>query len=146
MRNENVIIQNRVSAMIAFTGLIVVITNVFRNIHFRERPVIEILHDPSISVVFIFSLIVYLTRKIESRVIQYIHIAVFMMNAALALIDGYESFHGMGFIFLTMALSYRYGLLEKYSRIKLIFIALFTLFFLEYSIFRSGKRSGGLQH
>jgi DNA-binding CsgD family transcriptional regulator len=143
-KSENIKIQKRVSSMIAFTGLIVVVSNILRNLYFREKEFLDIVvHDPSISFVFAFSLLIFLTRKLESRVIQYVHIALFLANAALALMSEYDAFHGMGFILLAIALSYRYGLLEKHSRIKLIFIALFTLFFLEFSIYRSGDDQVG---
>jgi len=136
MKNEeNLKIQIRVSNTIAGIGFFVVAANILRFHFLLNKDFMDILlHETEIPLVFVFSLIMFLSRKSKRKYVQYLQLIVFLANAALALLDEYDAFHGMGFIILTILLAYRYGMLEKYTRIKLIFIAVFTLFFLEFSI------------
>jgi len=142
--NENIKIQMRISSTVALIGILVTAINIIRNVYIRGNASFEIIFkDPSISLVFIFSVLFFLTRKIRSSAIQILQIIVFLANAALAILDGYDKFHGIGFIILTLLLAYRYGMLEKYTRIKMILLGVFTLFFLELSIHLSGNDHAG---
>ncbi len=122
----------------ALTGLIAVTISFIRDITFQRISFIETLHDPSVSVDFLFSLIILITRKLESRFIQHFQIMILLIHAAFTLMKSFESIYGMGFIFLTIMLAHRYGFLTKHAKIKFAFISLFTLFFLEFSVYRSG--------
>ncbi|WP_158546944.1 response regulator transcription factor [Oceanispirochaeta sp. M1] len=138
-KKENILIQQRISTTIAVIGFLVTFTNIIRNLYFREKDFFNlILDDPSISLVFLFSLILLLSRKSTKAAVQYLQILIFLANAALSLIDEYDAFHGMGFIILTLLLAYRYDMLKNHTKIKLISLAVFTLFFLEFSIHLSG--------
>ncbi len=137
-KSENIEIQKRVSLFVALIGFAVSMVNFILLVSTWHATVLEALIFPSFLFIFLFSLILFFTRKIQSPLIQYLQIAIFLINGALSLMDQYDAFHGMGFIMLSLMLAYRYGLLEKHTRKKLILLGLFTMVFLEFSISVSG--------
>jgi len=144
MNNNNLKIQSRLSTTISAVGFAVVLVNIVRNLYFRGKSFSDtVLFDPSVLFVFIFALVLFLTRKMKSPVIQYLQILIFLANAALALLDEYDAFHGIGFLILTLLLAYRYEMLKRYVRLKLLFLAVFTIFFLELSIHFEGENQIG---
>lgn len=144
MNNNNLKIQSRLSTTISAVGFAVVLVNIVRNLYFRGKSFSDtVLFDPSVLFVFIFALVLFLTRKMKSPVIQYLQILIFLANAALALLDEYDAFHGIGFLILTLLLAYRYDMLKRYVRLKLLFLAVFTIFFLELSIHFEGENQIG---
>ena len=138
-KSENIEIQKRVSLFVALIGFAVSLVNFFLLLTTWHVSILDALVFPSFLFIFLFSLILFFTRKIQSPLIQYLQIAIFLINGALALMDQYDAFHGMGFIMLSLILSYRYGLLKRHTRKKVILLGLFTLVFLEYSISESGS-------
>ncbi len=137
---EDLKIQNRVSIIIAVAGGLVILINLFRNLFIRHRSLLDtLLHNQTVSLLFMFSLIMFLTRKSKSAFVRYLQIFVFLANAALAIMDEYDAFHGMGFVILAILLAHRYGFFNRHPRIKLIILAVFTMTFIELSINAAGE-------
>ncbi len=138
IKNEILRIQYRIALLVSTVGITVTFLNIILLISARGRTLLQAVVHPSVLLVFLFSLLLFLTRKNRGTYVRYLQVFIFLANAAVALLDQYDSFAGMGFAILSLILAYRYGLLKKRTKLKLLLLAGFFLFILEFSIVRKG--------
>ncbi len=131
-------IQNRIGILVSAVGFTVTLINIILLITARGKGFLQAVFHPSVLLVFCFSLLIFLTRKNRGPYVRYLQVFIFLVNAAVALMDEYDSFAGMGFIILALILAYRYGLLETRTKTKLVLLSAFILVILELAIIREG--------
>ena len=138
IKNEILRIQYRIALLVSTVGITVTFINIILLISARGRTLLQALIHPSVLLVFLFSLLIFLTRKNKGNYVRYLQVFIFLANAAVALLDQYDSFAGMGFVILSLILSYRYGLLKQQTKLKLLLLSGFLLAILEFSIIKEG--------
>ena len=79
------------------------------------------------------SLLIFFTRNIDHTAVRMLHVVVLAVVAALAIIDEYDSFFGVGFVILAALLAYKYDFLNRGLRWKLALSMVLTVVLIEIS-------------
>ncbi len=110
-------VQKRISYIVSALGMLVVFINFFDLV--RRFPVIDALLYPSVGIILAVSIVIFLTSLKDSSFLRYVQLFIFFLVGAIAILDVYNSFHGLGLVILTLIIGFRYGLFEKKPLLKI---------------------------
>ncbi|MCK5249706.1 MAG: hypothetical protein KAJ98_07070 [Spirochaetaceae bacterium] len=110
----------------------------------RKIGLLHTVSHPSIFVPFIAVVLFFSTRQMDHAVVRIIHVFCITVVASISIIEGYESFYGLGFMILAVLLSYKYGFLEKGFKWKAGISIIVVLLLIEISVFLSDEKKAGV--
>lgn len=133
MNDEQHNVQKKISLLIALTGCIVVISNIM-HLASQEKTGKEIFLNPTVSLLFIFSLMFIISRNLKHIIVPILQVGIIYMNGIISILDNHEAFNGYGFIIITVLMMYKYGFLNSFVKSKLILLAVSIVLILEISL------------
>jgi len=134
-------VQRKV-AFLAFTaGFLVSVINFFNFL--SKYTVGEAFVKPGVIVIVSISILTLLTGLRESKIIRLLQVSLAFIMGAIAIMDVYNSIHGLGLIMLSVFLAFKYGFLKKRFILK-SFLAMVVVFTLVMISAQLDYRSGGI--
>ncbi len=110
-------VQKRIAYIVSSLGMLVVIINFVGLL--QRVSVLDALLYPSVSVILAVSIITFLTSLKDINFLRYVQLCIFFLVGAIAILDVYNSFHGLGLVILALIIGFRYGLFEKKPLLKI---------------------------
>lgn len=138
-------VQKLIALIFASVGFSVTLINLLDQL--RKDSFLKALTRPSISILFLISLIMLLSGFLKGRIGRGIQVGIFTLTGLIATLDVYNSIHGLGLYLLALFLAFKYGWFTYHVKLKLAGIALFILGSVEVSArlaFDSGEWMYGL--
>ncbi len=125
-------IQKKVGYLFFITGIAVVTANMVTIS--RLYGFTSAMGDISVYLTLIFSFYSLFTIFIDSKVIRFSQILVLCLVAGISIIDQYDSFYGVGLLFLSVILAFKYRFFERKAVLKLMCIGIYTFTLIEVSV------------
>ncbi len=127
------IIQRKLSLAIFSAGLIVCMVN-FISLYSRGD-LISALLDISVLILFIISSIVLISGFLNYEIARLLQLSVIIGTAILAIIDEYNSIYGLGLLFITAFIGFKYGYFRRWFKLKFALSLFITSIIIEFSAF-----------
>jgi|GEM_PF-1429057 len=134
---ENRRVQRNIATLVAVFGFCAFAVNFTVGLTLRGDTLVETLATPSVFSTLAFAVAFAVTRSVNHLSVRLFHVVSIIVVAALAILDVYESFYGLGFMTLAALLSYKYGFLNRGLWWKLSIGMALVIALVEISVFRS---------
>ena len=110
----------------------------------RKYNFLQIILMPEIYITFSISLVVVFTRAINNIAIRIMHVGILLLISIIGIFDSYTSFYGLGFFCLAIVLSFKYGFLNVYPKVKLLISGIIISSIVELSVNINKVQKAGL--
>ena len=138
-------IQQKLSIAIFSAGFIVSIVN-FISIYSHSNFSTAIT-DQSVMVLLIISLIILSSYFMDYEIVRFLQVLIVIITAVLAILDVYNSIHGLGLLIIAAFISFKYGYFKRWLKTKALISIMLTSVVMELSAIRQnpeGKIMYGL--
>ncbi len=134
--------QKKISTILLVVGIFALLGNILAGL-IQGSQFKQIFTNSNFLILAGFILLLAVTRKINSKIIRMMQVAIFFLNSILAIIDQYNSFYGLGLYTMGILIMYRYRYFEKYTRSKIISLILLIVITIELSSYIEHKTFNG---
>ena len=119
-KNRIYIVQRKIAFLAFVAGFLVSVIN-FVNF-LSKYSITEALVKPAVFLIFIISIFTLLTGIKDFQWLRLSQAAMAFIMGSIAIMDVYNSIHGLGLIMLAVFLAFKYGFLKKKLRLKTVLI------------------------
>lgn len=124
-------VQKKLAVAFSAAGCFVTLFNfIYLSRHFGINTAIR---DNSVYLLFAFSLLMLSFAFFNREIIRILQISIVIANAVIAILDVYDSIHGLGLLFIAAFIAFKYGYFKRGLRIKAVVSLLITVALIEFS-------------
>ncbi len=134
--NKKMTVQKKVALTGSLAGLLVTIFNVIALI--QDNSFIDVIKNPSVFTIVIFSIIVFLTVFSDREIFRVLQVAILVIIGVISIIILYTSIFGLGLLILAALLSFKYDYFKTYFKLKAGLVFGFVFAIVEISAQLSG--------
>jgi DNA-binding CsgD family transcriptional regulator len=136
-------VQRKVAFLAFSAGLLVSVINLVS--YLSDYSFTDAIIKPAVSVIFLFSFITLASGLRDSIFLRLLQVCLALLMGGYAIMDVYNSIHGLGLILLAVFLAFKYGLLQKRPILKVL-LFLFYVFGLVMFSAQVANKGTGLMH